>query len=225
MVFLDDDTVPFPDWLAKLLATLHAASPTQAIIGGAIYPRWPDGMSGEHLSKRWKMFLSLAEANQPGSVTEGFAVNGANYAIRRRVLLDIGGFSETLGRVRGSLISGEDSHVIKRVLDAGLGASFDPAFKVYHKISPERLELSWILRRTFWEGFSEIRIFRSRHRPLPPHLRPIKLIASVPILLFLSLVHFQNHDYKIRLAMCVGAKFAELRERGFIERRASFLCG
>lgn len=205
VVFLDDDTVPFPDWLAKLLATLHAASPTQAIIGGAIYPRWPDGMSGEHLSKRWKMFLSLAEANQPGSVTEGFAVNGANYAIRRRVLLDIGGFSETLGRVRGSLISGEDSHVIKRVLDAGLGASFDPAFKVYHKISPERLELSWILRRTFWEGFSEIRIFRSRHRPLPPHLRPIKLIASVPILLFLSLVHFQNHDYKIRLAMCVGA--------------------
>ncbi len=205
VVFLDDDTVPFPDWLAKLLATLHAASPTQAIIGGAIYPRWPDGMSGEHLSKRWKMFLSLAEANQPGSVTEGFAVNGANYAIRRRVLLDIGGFSETLGRVRGSLISGEDSHVIKRVLDAGLGAGFDPAFKVYHKISPERLKLSWILRRTFWEGFSEIRIFRSRHRPLPPHLRPIKLIASVPILLFLSLVHFQNHDYKIRLAMCVGA--------------------
>jgi glucosyl-dolichyl phosphate glucuronosyltransferase len=205
VVFLDDDTVPFPDWLAKLLATVHAASPTQAIVGGAIYPRWPDGMSGDHLSKRWKMFLSLAEADQPGSVAEGFAVNGANYAIRRRVLLDIGGFSERLGRVGGSLISGEDSHVIKRVLDAGLGAGFDPAFKVYHKVRPERLKLSWILRRTFWEGFSEIRIFRSRHRPLPPHLRPIKLIASLPILLFLSLVHFQNHDYKIRLAMCVGA--------------------
>jgi glycosyltransferase involved in cell wall biosynthesis len=185
LVFLDDDAVPFPDWLGKLLAT--------------------DGMNGEHLSKRWKMFLSLAEADKPGSVTDGYPVNGANYAIRRRVLLDIGGFSERLGRVGGCLISGDDSYVTKSVLDTGLGAGFDPAFKVYHKISRERLKISWILRRTFWEGVSEMRIFRSRDMPLPAHLRPIKLLASLPLLLFLSIVHFKNHDYKIRLAMCIGA--------------------
>jgi len=205
VVFLDDDAVPFSDWLGKLLAAVAAASPKQAVIGGGIYPRWPEGKSGEHLSKRWKMFLSLAEADKPGSVTEGYAVNGANYAIRRRVLRDIGGFSERLGRVGASLISGDDCQVTNSVLDAGLGVGFDPAFKVYHKISPERLKISWILRRTFWEGVSEIQIFRSRHLPLPPHLRPIKLLASLPILLFLSIVHFQNHDYKIRLAMCLGA--------------------
>ncbi len=211
VVFLDDDAVPFPDWLKKLLATVTAASPTQAVIGGGIYPRWPADMSGEHLGKRWKMFLSLAEADRPGSVTEGYTVNGANYAIRRSVLLDIGGFSEKLGRVGGSLISGDDCLVTSRVLDAGLGASFDPAFKVYHKISRERLKISWILRRTFWEGISEIRIFRSRDLPLPRHLRPIKLIASLPVLLLLSIVRFQNHDYKIRLAMCIGACMSLLR--------------
>jgi GT2 family glycosyltransferase len=205
VVFLDDDAVPFPDWLRKLLATVAVASPTQAVIGGGIYPRWPDGLNGEHLSKRWKMFLSLAEADESGSVTEGYPVNGANYAIRRRVLLDIGGFSEMLGRVGGSLISGDDSHVTKTVLDAGWDVGFDPTFKVYHKINRERLKISWILRRTFWEGVSEIRIFRSRDLPLPSHLRPIKLIASLPVLLLLSLVHFRNHDYKIRLAMCLGA--------------------
>jgi len=205
VVFLDDDAVPFPDWLAKLLTAVAAASPTQVVIGGGIYPRWPDGVSGEHLSKRWKMFLSLAEADRPGSVTDGYAVNGANYAIRRHVLLDIGGFSEKLGRVGGSLISGDDCLVTKRVLDAGLAASFDPAFKVYHKISRVRLKISWILRRTFWEGFSEIRIFRFRDLPLPAHLRPVKLFASLPVLLLLSIIHFQNHDYKIRLAMCIGA--------------------
>jgi GT2 family glycosyltransferase len=205
VVFLDDDAVPFPDWLEKLLAAVGTVSPSQAVIGGGIYPQWPDGMSGEHLSKRWKMFLSLAEADRPGSVAEGYTVNGANYAIRRSVLLDIGGFSERLGRVGGSLISGDDCLVTKSVLDAGLGAGFDPAFKVHHKISRERLKISWILRRTFWEGVSEMRIFRSRELPLPPHLRPIKLIASLPILLFLAIVRFQNHDYKIRLAMCIGA--------------------
>jgi glucosyl-dolichyl phosphate glucuronosyltransferase len=205
VVFLDDDTVPFPDWVEKLLAVLGTASPTQAVIGGGIYPRWPEGMNGEHVSKRWKMYLSLAEADRAGSVTDGYDLKGANYAIRRRVLVDIGGFSERLGRIGGSLISGEESHVTKRVLDSGWGAGFDPAFKVYHKISPERLKLLWILRRTFWEGVSDIRIFRSSNLPLPPHLRPIKLIASLPILLFLSIVHFRNHDYKIRLAMCIGA--------------------
>jgi GT2 family glycosyltransferase len=205
VVFLDDDVVPFPDWLAKLSAVLTSAAPTQAVIGGGIYPRWPDCMTGKHFSKRWKMFLSLAEADEPGSVTDGYAVNGANYAIRRRVLLDIGGFSQKVGRVGNRLISGDECLVTYRALDAGWRAGFDPAFKVYHKISPERLKLSWILRRTFWEGVSEIRIFRSRDLPLPPHLRPIKLITSLPVLLLLSIVHFQNHDYKIRLAMCIGA--------------------
>lgn len=205
VVFLDDDAVPFPDWLEKLLVTLAAASPAQAVIGGGIYPRWPEGMGGERLSERWKMFLSLAEADRPGSVTDGYAANGANYAIRRRVLLDIGGFSERFGRVGSSLISADESHVTKRVLEAGWRAGFDPAFKVYHKISQERLRISWILRRTFCEGVTEIRLFRSRNLPLPPHLRPIKLIASLPILSFLSIVRFQNHDYKIQLAMCFGA--------------------
>lgn len=210
IVFLDDDAIPFPDWLTKLLAALSAASPTQAVIGGGIYPRWPDGMNGEHLSKRWKMFLSLAEADKPGSVTDGYPVNGANYAIRRCVLLDLGGFFERLGRTGSSLISGEDSHVTKKILDAGLEVDFDPSFKVYHKISRERLKITWILRRTFWEGVSEIRIVRSRNLPLPPHLRPIKLIASLPILFILSIVLFRNHDYKIRLAMCIGASISLL---------------
>jgi glucosyl-dolichyl phosphate glucuronosyltransferase len=205
VVFLDDDAIPFPDWFRKLLAVAASAAPTQAVIGGGIYPRWPDGMNGEHLSRRWKMFLSLAEDDKPGSVKDGYTVNGANYAIRRHVLLDIGGFSEKLGRVGASLISGDDCLVTESVLEAGFSAGFDPAFKVYHKISAERLKISWILRRTFWEGVSEIRIFRSRHLPLPPHLRPIKLMASLPILLLLSIICFQNHDYKIRLAMCTGA--------------------
>src|SRR5258708_19114538 len=108
VVFLDDDAVPFPDWLGKLLATVAAASPTQAVIGGGIYPRWPADMSGEHLGKRWKMFLSLAEADRPGSVAEGYTVNGANYAIRRSVLLDIGGFLKRLGGVGGRLFKGVD---------------------------------------------------------------------------------------------------------------------
>jgi glucosyl-dolichyl phosphate glucuronosyltransferase len=214
IAFLDDDAVPFPDWLAKLLTVVAAASPTQAVIGGGIYPRWPDGMSGDHLSQRWKTFLSLAEADRPGSVTDGYTVNGANYVIRRRVLLDVGGFSEKLGRVAGSLISGDERQVTNSVLDAGLDAGFDPAFKVYHKISRERLKISWILRRTFWEGVSEMRIFRSGGLPLPPRLRPIKLIASLPILLLLSIVNFKNHDYKIRLAMCIGACTALLTAPG-----------
>jgi GT2 family glycosyltransferase len=205
VVFLDDDVVPFPDWFEKLSGVLAAAAPDQVVVGGGIYPRWPDGMSGEHLSKRWKMFLSLAEAAEPGSVADGYAVNGANYAVRRRLLLDIGGFSENFGRVGGSLISGEDSQVTRKILDAGWQAGFDPGFKVYHKISPERLKVAWILRRTFWEGIGEMRMFRSRDQPLPPNLRPVKLLASTPALLLLSIVHWRNHDYKIRLAMCLGA--------------------
>jgi glycosyltransferase involved in cell wall biosynthesis len=211
LVFLDDDAVPFPDWLEKLLAVLADASPRQAVIGGGILPLWPPGVNGERFSKRWKTFLSIHDSDIAGSVTEGYTVACANYAIRRRVLLDLGGFSEEFGRIGDSLVSGADSHITKYVLDAGLGAHFDPAFKVYHKISPQRLKLPWILRRTFWEGVSDVRIFRSHNLRLPPHLRPLKLFASLPVLLFLSLIHFRNHDYKIRAAMCLGACLTLLR--------------
>src|SRR5258707_13105259 len=40
VVFLDDDAVPFPDWLRKLFAAVAAAAPTQAVIGGGLYQRW-----------------------------------------------------------------------------------------------------------------------------------------------------------------------------------------
>ena len=211
VVFLDDDAIPFPDWLEKLLAALAAAPPTQAVIGGGILPKWPKGVDGELYSKRWRMFLSIADADTAGSVTEGYTVACANYAIRRRVLLDLGGFSEEFGRIGESLVSGADSHITKYVLDAGLGANFDPTFKIYHKISPQRLKLPWILRRTFWEGVSDVWIFRSHHLPLPPHLQPLKLLASLPVLLLLSLLQFKNHDYKIRAAMCLGACLSLLR--------------
>src|SRR5260221_3480542 len=46
VVFLDDDAVPFPDWLGKLLATISAASPTQAVIGGGRYFRSAAGRKG-----------------------------------------------------------------------------------------------------------------------------------------------------------------------------------
>jgi glucosyl-dolichyl phosphate glucuronosyltransferase len=205
LVFLDDDAVPFPDWYQKCRAVFSTAPPTQVVIGGAIIPRWPAGSSGEHLSKRWKMFLSLAETTTPGSLRRGYEIKGANYAIRRAVLLEIGGFSEDLGRVGQSLISGEESQVAKAVLERGLEAGFNPDFKVYHKISAERLKLPWILKRTYFEGVSDIRIFHSGEQPLPPRLHPLKLFLSLPALTLLSLILFRNHDYKIRAAMCLGA--------------------
>jgi glycosyltransferase involved in cell wall biosynthesis len=214
VVFLDDDAVPFPDWLEKLLGVLGEAAPSQAVIGGGIIPRWPPGVNGAALSKRWRMFLSIAEADTAGSVKDGYTVACANYAIRRRVLLDLGGFSEEFGRIGESLVSGADSHITQYVLNAGLGADFNPAFKVYHKINGNRLKLPWILKRTFWEGVSDIRIYRSHGLPLPPHLRPIKLFASLPVLLVLSVICFRNNDYKIRASICFGACLSLLTTKG-----------
>src|SRR5260370_28827668 len=81
IVFLDDDAVPFPDWLETLLATLTAASPTQAVIGGANFPKWPHGMNGRHLLERTERFLFLSQADRGGTAPRPCAVSGANLAI------------------------------------------------------------------------------------------------------------------------------------------------
>jgi glucosyl-dolichyl phosphate glucuronosyltransferase len=205
VIFLDDDVIPFADWASQLERALEGAPLNQAVIGGGIIPRWPKGVNGRNLSKRWKMFLSLAEDEKPGKASEGAAVNGANYAIRRRVLSEIGGFPENLGRIGQSLISGDEAHVTQRALDAGWEVDFDPSFKVYHKISSERLTMSWILRRTYWEGFSAARVFRSRAMAVPSSMGIFKLISSLPLLFIFSIIFFRDDDWKMRLAMCLGS--------------------
>ena len=64
---------------------------------------------------------------------------GANMAFRREALADAGPFSTALGRDGRSLLSGEDSDMVERVLTCGWRVWLEPAALVDHSVAPGSL--------------------------------------------------------------------------------------
>src|ERR1700722_15781446 len=40
IAYIDDDAIPAPDWIERILETIAEADPPPALIGGRIMPRW-----------------------------------------------------------------------------------------------------------------------------------------------------------------------------------------
>jgi hypothetical protein len=81
-------------------------------------------------------------------------VLGANLAVRRGVLQQIGGFATDLGKLRGTLLSGEDHDLCRRVQAAGFRAVYAPSMRVEHWVPAERLRVAYFMRWFFWSGIT-----------------------------------------------------------------------
>ena len=180
IVYVDDDATPRERWAEGLTRALSSAPEDVAVIGGRIKPRWPAGVSTEHVDASWMLLLSCVDEDGTGDVAGGRKVCGANLAVRRAALRAIGGFPVSLGRRGKRLISCEESFVIERLGQAGLRACYDGGFAVDHHIQPERLQLGWARRRAYWEGASRVRMLRELGRPIPWRMNMVKLGLSLP---------------------------------------------
>jgi glucosyl-dolichyl phosphate glucuronosyltransferase len=208
IAYLDDDAIVQPGWAEQLGAVLRAQPPSVAMVGGRIEPSWPAGATGAQVTPRWLLMLSCVESAETGRVADGHNICGANFAIRRSALAAAGGFPSALGRVGGRLISGEESFVIRRLQQVGLDAVYDPRFVVLHCIEPQRLTRAWIAQRAYWEGVTRVLVHRALHEPFPAALKPLKLLASIPVLWALRWLKHGNPDYLIRLNLARGSLHA-----------------
>ena len=211
IAYLDDDSIPSPDWARSLLSVLSAASPRTAMVGGRITPLWPSNSDVRHITGRWKLLLSCVEATGRGSVSEGYNICGANFAVRRSALEQAGLFPTGLGRQGARLMSGEEAYLIEKLLGIGFLSVYDEKFVVGHSISAERLELRWVARRAYWEGVSRIRILKELGKPIPPSMNMVKIAATLPILGVLRLVS-SNPDYTIRYNMALGSLIFQIMD-------------
>lgn len=212
VAFLDDDTIPAPDWAQALRAALDLASPEVAVLGGRTIPLWPPGATARHVTERWKLLLSCIDEEGRGAVAAGRNICGANLAIRRDAVARVGGFPDSLGRVGATLLGGEESFVVESLADLGMGAVYDGSIAVWHCIPAERLTTDWVARRAFWEGVSQVAMTKALRRPVPRWLWRPKLALSLPLLWPLRLLS-SNPDGIIRYHMALGACLAQSPKR------------
>jgi GT2 family glycosyltransferase len=180
LAFTDDDVTVDPSWIASIRRIMRDSN--AALVGGPVFPRW------EAPPPRWLRFetgLDMREYGRlaaplgllnygPASIELGpRTVLGANMAVRRAPINKVGGFARHLGKLRGTLLSGEDHELCQRVQAAGFRAMYCPELRVAHWVPAERMRASYSMSWFFWSGITHATLDAAeRHSNRPPRRVP-----------------------------------------------------
>jgi glycosyltransferase involved in cell wall biosynthesis len=153
LALTDDDVRPEPQWLASLVRALTETGAD--FVAGRIFPIWevkpPAWMSPA-------LYGVLAIPDGGPSRLEITASQhrvvpiGANMAVRARVVEDIGGLRTDLGKLEGTLRTGEDHEFFLRMLARGYRGVYEPDAVVRHWVPRERLERRYCRRWLYQNG-------------------------------------------------------------------------
>jgi GT2 family glycosyltransferase len=161
VVFSDDDVEVEPHWLRAYVEAFAACGGEPIVVGGRLDPLWLAPKPGwlpagrEYLLgiyNRHEGLIPMPELDQP---------IGANFAAHRKVIDAVGPFDERLGpsyvRKRG-MIFGEDALFALRARRAHYPIYYQAAARSWHKMSARKLTRRYFIRRSFWEGVTQLTI-------------------------------------------------------------------
>lgn len=153
LVFTDDDVLPDPGWLAAYVRAFEESGADFA--AGRIFPLW-EAEPPRWMSPALHGVLAIPDGG-PVRLPLGRDVNvqimpiGANMAVRRRVVDRIGGWDPSLGKLQGTLRTGEDHEFALRMTTAGFTGVYEPAASVRHRVPADRLRKAYF-RRWFYDN-------------------------------------------------------------------------
>ena len=165
IVFLDDDAIAAPDWLARL--SVAFAHPRASGAGGAIEPIWLGGRPAWFPAEfDWVVGCTYRGMPETPSIVRNLI--GCNMAFQREVFATVGGFR--IGRV-GALSIGQENDETEFCIrltatcpDAELW--FEPTAVVRHTVPPSRATMAYFIRRCFSEGLSKSKLSRQVGRAM-----------------------------------------------------------
>lgn len=155
IAYIDDDAVPVRGWLEAYARVFTDIKPTPTMAGGKILPEWEIQKPGWYPDERLFLLGLYDIGNEVRPFPETDLPIGANFAMLRSVIEEIGGFDDRVGFNSGrknSMIAGEDSLMGLQVRAKGYPIYYHPDAQVFHYISAAKLSKKYFLRRHFWEG-------------------------------------------------------------------------
>jgi glycosyltransferase involved in cell wall biosynthesis len=158
IALIDDDVVPRPLWMSRLLG-IHGFFPKLGIVGGKLElkfledkPRWINGAFNWWLSEvDWPYdgFTDLAR--------KSCHIVSGNMSYRRGIWEDAGGFPEWAGlRGRGVLTVNDEISFTKACGELGNPqVGYDPDLICDHLITPDRACLDYLKKRAYGQGYAD----------------------------------------------------------------------
>jgi glycosyltransferase involved in cell wall biosynthesis len=148
----DDDVRPQHDWLLRL-ATAFAETGAD-FVAGRVLPLW-EAPPPAWMSPALSGVLAIPDGGLRRVAIDGSSSImpiGANMALRRTVVDRIGGLRTDLGKLAGTLRTGEDHELFIRMLNAGFRGVYEPDAVVYHRVPAERLTRQYCRRWLYQNG-------------------------------------------------------------------------
>jgi glycosyltransferase involved in cell wall biosynthesis len=141
LALTDDDVLPDPGWIAGVARAFD--DPRVDFIAGRILPRW-EAPPPPWMSPALYGVLAVPDnGDAPREIRldgDGAVIPiGANMAMRKAVVDRIGGLRVDLGKLDGTLRTGEDHELFLRMIHAGYRGRYEPAATVRHWVPRERL--------------------------------------------------------------------------------------
>lgn len=155
--FTDDDVAVDEGWLVELAAGA-ARWPDQAVFGGRVLPRWPEGHTPPAPHPFHAHAYAIADWRRPEGPYDPGYVFGPNMAIRASVFRSGWRFDPGVGPDgTRRYLPGTETELLRRLERTGLGAVYLPRALVSHLIRPEQLEARWLFERAFRRGRWDLR--------------------------------------------------------------------
>lgn len=155
IAYMDDDALAEPDWLEEMLKAFEL-SHDAAAVGGPVDPIWETGPPA-WLPQSMNGYLTIVDwGNEEKEISDEEWLAGTNLAFRVEIALIAGGFSESLGRRPGVLLSSEELDLCQRLSLSGHRVIYSPAVRVRHLVTRERCTQSWVRRRVAWQVISDL---------------------------------------------------------------------
>jgi GT2 family glycosyltransferase len=147
IAFIDDDATADPNWLSEIERSF-LANPDSVVVGGPVKPVF----EGKPIDEKWNWIIGCT-SRYPQTERP----IGCNMAISRSVFDTIGGFDETLGRMKKQLSIGEETDLFLRIQEkmAGSRVICNSSAVVFHQVPMRRKTLRYMMRRAYQEGMGK----------------------------------------------------------------------
>lgn len=153
LAFTDDDVLPSKDWLAAYARVFAETGADYA--AGRILPLW-EATPPRWLTPAQHGVLAVSDGGTRRLMLAGVHDQvmpiGANMAVRRFVLDQVGGWNPELGKLKNTLRTGEDHEFALKLAAAGFSGVYEPEACALHRVPAERLRLDYFFRWCYSNG-------------------------------------------------------------------------
>jgi glycosyltransferase involved in cell wall biosynthesis len=164
LALTDDDVQPDDAWLMRLSAAIDETGAD--FVAGRIFPIWECPPPGWMSPQLYGVLAVPDNGDQRMAITSAcdspVIPIGANMAVRAHVIAHIGGLRTDLGKLAGTLRTGEDHEFFLRMLAAGYRGVYEPTAVVRHWVPRERLQRGYCRRWLYQNGRDVARLDATR---------------------------------------------------------------